>query len=88
MRNTFTLRVVLRALLDSPKKPIYASELARDTGLGQTTVCRAMHRLAREQWAATCLSVQKTHGRHRRIFLLTNFGIREARALLDDSQLP
>jgi DNA-binding MarR family transcriptional regulator len=79
------LRVILRALLDSPKKPIYASKLARNTGLDQTTVCRAMHRLARSQWAATCLSVQKTRGPRRRLFLLTNFGIREARALLDDS---
>lgn len=85
MRDTNQLRTLLRIFLDDPRRPRYGYELAVITRVNRNSVYVTLRNLEALGCLASYQERLKAPGRigpRRRMYLLTNFGVREARNLL------
>lgn len=77
----------LNALLDSPKEVRFATTFSAQVKIHHTAVLRYLKELEELGWVATGMERDAPGGhgqRRRKMYRLTNFGIREARAKLDE----
>lgn len=83
---TTQFRAFLSLALESPKKPRFAAEVADELGIYLSVASRYLREMEAMQWMASCLELEPRGGsgqRRRRMYLLTDYGIREATAVVN-----
>lgn len=78
IRITPLTAIVLRHLIATPRRPQYATELAKLTGERPLSVMRVLHKLEGAGWL-TSTAEPRLRYQPRRFYTLTGYGIHAAR---------